>query len=229
MKVGFIGLGRMGAAMAGNLLQAGHEVIIYNRTPGKAQGLTDRGAHLAARVAGACRGDGVITMLADDSAVEDVILGKRSEEHTSELQSLRHLVCRLLLEKKKEGGNGREAARDSVTRGTAAPQPPSGTKGGAVPAALFLRQRVQSARMMRAPMSDSALTPAYKGKVLSEALPYIRRFHGKTIVVKYGGNAMTDDALKRSFAHDVVLLKLVFMNPVLVPGATPFPYTTLFR
>jgi acetylglutamate kinase len=74
---------------------------------------------------------------------------------------------------------------------------------------------------MRAPMSDSALTPAYKAKVLSEALPYIRRFHGKTIVVKYGGNAMTDDALKRSFAHDVVLLKLVGMNPVIVHGGGP--------
>jgi acetylglutamate kinase len=74
---------------------------------------------------------------------------------------------------------------------------------------------------MRAPMSDSSLTPPYKAKVLSEALPYIRRFHGKTIVVKYGGNAMTDDALKRSFAHDVVLLKLVGMNPVIVHGGGP--------
>ena len=53
-------------------------------------------------------------------------------------------------------------------------------------------------------MSNSALTPAHKAKVLSEALPYIRRFHGKTIVVKYGGNAMTEDALKRGFAYDVV-------------------------
>jgi acetylglutamate kinase len=74
---------------------------------------------------------------------------------------------------------------------------------------------------MRAPMSDSSLTPGHKAKVLSEALPYIRRFHGKTIVVKYGGNAMTDDALKRSFAHDVVLLKLVGMNPVVVHGGGP--------
>jgi acetylglutamate kinase len=88
-------------------------------------------------------------------------------------------------------------------------------------AAFFLRAKVQSALKMRAPMSDSALTPAYKAKVLSEALPYIRRFHGKTIVVKYGGNAMTDDALKRSFAHDVVLLKLVGMNPVIVHGGGP--------
>ena len=70
-------------------------------------------------------------------------------------------------------------------------------------------------------MSNSSLTPAHKAKVLSEALPYIRRFHGKTIVVKYGGNAMTDDALKRSFAHDVVLLKLVGMNPVIVHGGGP--------
>src|SRR6266568_3078847 len=74
---------------------------------------------------------------------------------------------------------------------------------------------------MRAPMSDPALTPVHKAKVLAEALPYIKRFHGKTIVVKYGGNAMTDERLKRSFAHDVVLLKLVGMNPVIVHGGGP--------
>jgi len=57
--------------------------------------------------------------------------------------------------------------------------------------------------------------------ILSEALPYIRRFHGKTIVIKYGGNAMTDVKLQQSFAHDVVLLKLVGMNPVVVHGGGP--------
>jgi 3-hydroxyisobutyrate dehydrogenase-like beta-hydroxyacid dehydrogenase len=76
MKVGFIGLGHMGAAMAGSLLQAGHEVTVHNRTPSKAQALLDRGAHLAARAADACRGDAVITMLADDDAVERVVFGE---------------------------------------------------------------------------------------------------------------------------------------------------------
>ena len=52
-------------------------------------------------------------------------------------------------------------------------------------------------------------------------MPYIRRFHGKTIVVKYGGNAMTEERLQRSFAHDVVLLKLVGLNPVVVHGGGP--------
>ena len=70
-------------------------------------------------------------------------------------------------------------------------------------------------------MNDSPVTAVQKAKVLAEALPYIRRFHGKTIVVKYGGNAMTDERLKRSFAHDVVLLKLVGMNPVVVHGGGP--------
>lgn len=64
-------------------------------------------------------------------------------------------------------------------------------------------------------------TPQLKAEILSEALPYIRRFHGKTIVIKYGGNAMTDPALQESFAHDVVLLKLVGMNPVVVHGGGP--------
>lgn len=58
-------------------------------------------------------------------------------------------------------------------------------------------------------------------EVLAEALPYIRHFHGKTIVIKYGGNAMVDDELKRGFAKDVVLMKLVGMNPVVVHGGGP--------
>ena len=64
-------------------------------------------------------------------------------------------------------------------------------------------------------------TAALKADVLSEALPYLRQFHGKTIVVKYGGNAMTEERLQRSFAHDVVLLKLVGLNPVVVHGGGP--------
>ncbi|HLF98425.1 MAG TPA: acetylglutamate kinase [Methylococcaceae bacterium] len=58
-------------------------------------------------------------------------------------------------------------------------------------------------------------------RVLTEALPYIRRFKGKTVVVKYGGNAMTDEALKNGFARDIVLLKLVGINPVIVHGGGP--------
>ncbi len=66
--------------------------------------------------------------------------------------------------------------------------------------------------------SSSAMTIA---RVLSEALPYIRRFQGKTLVIKYGGNAMVDDALKEGFARDIVLMKLVGMNPVVVHGGGP--------
>ncbi|MCM2290126.1 MAG: acetylglutamate kinase [Betaproteobacteria bacterium] len=65
------------------------------------------------------------------------------------------------------------------------------------------------------------LAPVVKAGVLAEALPYIKRFHDKTIVVKYGGNAMTDEHLKQCFARDVVLLKLVGMNPVVVHGGGP--------
>ena len=65
------------------------------------------------------------------------------------------------------------------------------------------------------------LTPAQEAGILAEALPYIKRFHGKTIVVKYGGNAMTDEHLKQCFARDVVLLKLVGMNVVVVHGGGP--------
>ncbi|MCP1291944.1 MULTISPECIES: acetylglutamate kinase [Chromobacterium] len=62
---------------------------------------------------------------------------------------------------------------------------------------------------------------AEKALILAEALPYIRRFAGKTLVIKYGGNAMTDAALKEGFAKDVVLLKLVGINPVVVHGGGP--------
>jgi acetylglutamate kinase len=65
------------------------------------------------------------------------------------------------------------------------------------------------------------VSAAEKALLLAEALPYIRRFNGKTIVVKYGGNAMTDEQLKEDFAKDVVLLKLVGMNPVVVHGGGP--------
>ena len=70
-------------------------------------------------------------------------------------------------------------------------------------------------------MDRAPRPPELKADILSEALPYIRRFHGKTIVVKYGGNAMIDEKLQQSFAHDVVLLKLVGMNPVVVHGGGP--------
>ena len=75
MKVGFIGLGHMGAGMAANLLRAGHEVTVYNRTLGKERALVEQGARAAGRVADACQGEAVVTMLADDRAVEGVVFG----------------------------------------------------------------------------------------------------------------------------------------------------------
>lgn len=60
-----------------------------------------------------------------------------------------------------------------------------------------------------------------RARVLTEALPYIKRFHGKTVVIKYGGNAMVADDLKRAFARDIVMMKLVGINPVIVHGGGP--------
>ena len=70
-------------------------------------------------------------------------------------------------------------------------------------------------------MPTTSIAPEIKAEILAEALPYIRKFHGKTIVVKYGGNAMTEERLKHGFARDVILLKLVGMNPVVVHGGGP--------
>jgi acetylglutamate kinase len=70
-------------------------------------------------------------------------------------------------------------------------------------------------------MTPDAVSPAVKAQILAEALPYIQRFHDRVIVVKYGGNAMTEPNLKAGFARDVVMLKLVGMNPVIVHGGGP--------
>ncbi|OJX31767.1 MAG: acetylglutamate kinase [Burkholderiales bacterium 68-12] len=74
-----------------------------------------------------------------------------------------------------------------------------------------------------------SIAPRDKAEILAQALPYIRKFHGKTLVIKYGGNAMTDPELQQDFAEDVVLLKLVGMNPVVVHGGGPQIETALKR
>lgn len=77
--------------------------------------------------------------------------------------------------------------------------------------------------------STTHVTPLDQAAILAQALPYIRKYHGKTLVIKYGGNAMTDPALQRAFAEDVVMLKLVGMNPVVVHGGGPQIETLLQR
>ena len=75
MKIGFIGLGHMGSAMAANLVKAGHDVTVFNRSPAKRNKLLELGAHAAVRVADACHAaEAVITMLADDAALGQVAL-----------------------------------------------------------------------------------------------------------------------------------------------------------
>jgi 3-hydroxyisobutyrate dehydrogenase-like beta-hydroxyacid dehydrogenase len=75
MKIGFIGLGRMGAAMAANLVRAGHDVTVFNRSPGKSATLVELGAHETTHLPDTCAGSAVLTMLANDDAVSDVTLG----------------------------------------------------------------------------------------------------------------------------------------------------------
>ena len=80
----------------------------------------------------------------------------------------------------------------------------------------------QSKSVQTIAMTDvSNIAARDKAEILAQALPYIRKFHGKTMVIKYGGNAMTDPALQADFAEDVVLLKLVGINPVVVHGGGP--------
>jgi len=92
---------------------------------------------------------------------------------------------------------------------------------------LTIRRSVDHSCGTRAAMTEStkntpdAIDASLKAAVLAEALPYIRRFHGKTVVIKYGGNAMTEEHLKRSFARDIILLRLVGILPVIVHGGGP--------
>ena len=76
MKLGFIGLGHMGSGMAANLVKAGHDVGVFNRSPGRGGGLLELGAHEASSVAAACEAEAVVTMLADDGAVADIAWGE---------------------------------------------------------------------------------------------------------------------------------------------------------
>src|ERR1700722_13497420 len=76
MKIGFVGLGQMGSGIAANLLKAGHELSVYNRSANKAEALVAQGATLAKTPAAAAQGDVVFTMLADDSAVEAAVFGE---------------------------------------------------------------------------------------------------------------------------------------------------------
>src|SRR5699024_11476331 len=71
------------------------------------------------------------------------------------------------------------------------------------------------------PSDERLATAASKANVLIEALPWLRRFHGATVVVKYGGNAMVDDELKQAFAEDMVFLRLAGLRPVVVHGGGP--------
>jgi 3-hydroxyisobutyrate dehydrogenase-like beta-hydroxyacid dehydrogenase len=76
MHIGFIGLGHMGSGMAGRLIEAGHDVAVYNRSPGKAEPLAAKGAKVAASIAEACRGEAVFTMVSNDEAAESVVFGE---------------------------------------------------------------------------------------------------------------------------------------------------------
>ena len=112
MKVGFIGLGRMGSGMAANLLKAGHEVTVYNRTPGRAAALAAQGARVAVNVAEACDGPAVMTMLANDQAVEDVMFRDggvlealpQGAIHVSSSTISIHLAERLTIAHRELGG-----------------------------------------------------------------------------------------------------------------------------
>ena len=107
-----------------------------------------------------------------------------------------------------------------------ASKPPAAAKRTATRAKATSKSKNTAADS--APIRDIANTllnprvsPAQKAEVLIEALPYIRRFWDKNIVIKYGGNAMTDASLQEDFAEDVTLLKLIGMNPVVVHGGGP--------
>lgn len=113
MKVGFVGLGAMGRAMARNLLKAGHEVTVYNRTRARSEELAREGAKVAASAAETASGEAVITMLADDHALEDVLLGSgnllgklRPEQIHVSMSTISVELARNLVEAHRRHGTG---------------------------------------------------------------------------------------------------------------------------
>jgi 3-hydroxyisobutyrate dehydrogenase-like beta-hydroxyacid dehydrogenase len=133
MTVGFIGLGRMGTGMAANLLRAGHEVAVYNRTPSRVRPLVEQGAHAAARVRDACRGDAVITMLADDGAVENVVFG-----HDGVLEGLREGAVHISMSTISVAMSERLAAAHAKARRPFVAAPVFGRPEAAAAAKLFI-------------------------------------------------------------------------------------------
>src|SRR5262245_61644491 len=97
--------------------------------------------------------------------------------------------------------------------------------GSVRPATAFRRAMVPAVEKKTAAVAQLVATATFsaveKATVLVEALPYIKKFRGKTIVIKYGGHAMEDERLRESFCRDVVLLKYVGLNPVVVHGGGP--------
>jgi 3-hydroxyisobutyrate dehydrogenase-like beta-hydroxyacid dehydrogenase len=92
MKVGFIGLGQMGSGMAANLIKAGHEVSVYNRTPGKAATLVALGAQAPSELAAVCANEVVVTMLANDAALESTVFGKSGVLNSMPKKAV-HISC----------------------------------------------------------------------------------------------------------------------------------------
>jgi 3-hydroxyisobutyrate dehydrogenase-like beta-hydroxyacid dehydrogenase len=133
MRIGFIGLGRMGVGMAVNLVARGHEVTVYNRSPGKAEGVVERGARAAARIADACRGEAVLTMLADDAAVDAVVFGEGGV-----LASLREGAIHLSLSTISVGLSQRLAAAHATAGQPYVAAPVFGRPEAAAAAKLFI-------------------------------------------------------------------------------------------
>src|SRR5256885_7939053 len=102
MKIGFIGLGRMGAAMAANLVRAAHDVTVFNRSPEKRRALLELGAREAGSVADACHGELIITMLADDTAAADVPSAKHGIPPTPPQGPLPLSICQSRLRRPRQ-------------------------------------------------------------------------------------------------------------------------------
>ena len=129
MKVGFIGLGNMGSGMAANLLKAGHTLTVYNRTPARAEALVAQGATLAKTPSEAARGDVVITMLADDAAVESVVFGADGVLAGLKPGSIHISMSTISVALAERLASAHQAA-EATLRGGAGVRPPRGRRGG---------------------------------------------------------------------------------------------------
>jgi 3-hydroxyisobutyrate dehydrogenase-like beta-hydroxyacid dehydrogenase len=258
MKVGFIGLGRMGSAMATNLLKAGHEVAVWNRSPEKADPLVEAGARRATCPRDAADGEAVLTMLADDAAVEAVVYGTDGildapALHVSHSTISVALAERLAADRAKRGGHvsapvfGRPAAAEAAKLFVVAAGAPDQIDrcaplfnaiaqrvfriGDAAPAANLVKLSGNFMILSAVEAMAEAMTLAEKGGVPRETLLEVLTgtLFGAPVYQTYGDILVEDRFRPAGFAAPLGLKDMNLVDAAATASRVPMPVLGVIR